>query len=175
MTDKKSCMGRGKSVILGVICFAILVFVDQISKWLAVLRLKDQPSFVLIKNVFELYYLENRGAAFGIFQGKRVVFLIITIVILLFLAYCFWKIPYTTKFTSLRMVLVLIAAGAVGNFIDRMANGYVVDFFYFKLINFPVFNVADIYVTCSAVFLAILLIFRYKEEDLNQLVKSLKG
>ncbi len=56
-----------------------------------------------------------------------------------------------------------------------MANGYVVDLFYFKMINFPVFNVADIYVTCSAVFLAILLIFRYKEEDLNQLVKSLKG
>ena len=175
MTDKKSCMGRGKSVILGVICFAVLVFADQLTKWLAVLRLKDQPSFVLIKNVFELYYLENRGAAFGIFQGKRVVFLIITVVILLFLAYCFWKIPYTAKFTSLRVILVLIAAGAVGNFIDRMANGYVVDFFYFKLINFPVFNVADIYVTCSAVFLAILLIFRYKEEDLNQLVKSLKG
>ena len=175
MNDKKLYIGRGKSVMIGVICFAILVFADQLTKWLAVLRLKDQPSFVLIKNVFELYYLENRGAAFGIFQGKRVIFIIITVVILLFLAYCFWKIPYNPKFTSLRMILVLIAAGAVGNFIDRMANGYVVDFFYFKLINFPVFNVADIYVTCSAVFLAILLIFRYKEEDLNQLLKSLKG
>ena len=171
----KSAVSRGKSVIFAVISFAILVAADQITKWMAVLHLKNQPAKVLINNVFELYYLENRGAAFGIFQGKRVIFLIITIIILGFLAYCFWRIPYTRKYATLRGVLVLIAAGAVGNFIDRMYNGYVVDFFYFKVINFPIFNVADIYVTCSAIFLAVLLIFCYKEEDLNQLLKSLKG
>ena len=175
MSDiKKSTLSKGKSVIVAIICFAILVAADQITKWMAVLHLKNQQPKVLINNVFELYYLENRGAAFGIFQGKRIAFLIITIVILAFLAYCFWNIPYTTKFTALRCIIVLIGAGAVGNFIDRMSNGYVVDFFYFKLINFPIFNVADIYVTLSAIFLAILLLFRYKEEDLNVLVKSLK-
>ena len=63
------------------------------------------------------------------------------------------------------MILVLIAAGAVGNFIDRMANGYVVDFFYFKLINFPIFNVADIYVTCGITVMVFLMFFRYKEEN----------
>ena len=136
---------------MGVIGFIILVLADQWTKKMAVLRLKDQDPIVLIKNVFELYYLENRGAAFGIFQGKRVIFLIITIIILLFLAYCFWRIPYTRKYATLRGVLVLIAAGAVGNFIDRMYNGYVVDFFYFELIDFPVFNVADIYVTTAAI------------------------
>ena len=170
----KSAVSRGKSVIFAVISFAILVAADQITKWMAVLHLKNQPAKVLINNVFELYYLENRGAAFGIFQEKRFAFLIITVVILLVLAYCFWNIPYTAKYTSLRCIIVLIGAGAVGNFIDRMSNGYVVDFFYFKLINFPVFNVADIYVTLSAVFLAILLLFKYKEEDLNVLVNSLK-
>ena len=168
MSNKKSDMGKSKSVLMGVIGFLILVLADQWTKKMAVLRLKDQDPIVL-------YYLENRGAAFGIFQGKRVIFLIITIIILLFLAYCFWRIPYTRKYATLRGVLVLIAAGAVGNFIDRMYNGYVVDFFYFKVINFPIFNVADIYVTCSAIFLAVLLIFCYKEEDLNQLLKSLKG
>lgn len=167
-------MGKPKSVLMGVIGFIILVLADQWTKKMAVLRLKDQDPIVLIKNVFELYYLENRGAAFGIFQEKRFAFLIITVVILLVLAYCFWNIPYTAKYTSLRCIIVLIGAGAVGNFIDRMSNGYVVDFFYFKLINFPVFNVADIYVTLSAVFLAILLLFKYKEEDLNVLVNSLK-
>lgn len=167
-------MGKPKSVLMGVIGFIILVLADQWTKKMAVLRLKDQDPIVLIKNVFELYYLENRGAAFGIFQGKRFAFLIITVVILLVLAYCFWNIPYTAKYMSLRCIIVLIGAGAVGNFIDRMSNGYVVDFFYFKLINFPVFNVADIYVTLSAVFLAILLLFKYKEEDLNVLVNSLK-
>ena len=149
-------MGKSKSVLMGVIGFLILVLADQWTKKMAVLRLKDQDPIVLIKNVFELYYLENRGAAFGIFQGKRVILLIITIIILVFLASCFWRIPYTRKY-------------------DRMYNGYVVDFFYFKVINFPIFNVADIYVTCSAIFLAVLLIFCYKEEDLNQLLKSLKG
>ena len=164
-----------KKAFIGILCSVILIFLDQFTKYLAVQHLKDQMPVVLWKNVLELSYLENRGAAFGIFQGKRVIFLIITIIILLFLAYCFWRIPYTRKYATLRGVLVLIAAGAVGNFIDRMYNGYVVDFFYFKVINFPIFNVADIYVTCSAIFLAVLLIFCYKEEDLNQLLKSLKG
>ena len=165
MSNKKSDMGKPKSVLMGVIGFIILVLADQWTKKMAVLRLKDQDPIVLIKNVFELYYLENRGAAFGIFQGKRVIFLIITIIILLFLAYCFWRIPYTRKYATLRGVLVLIAAGAVGNFIDRMYNGYVVDFFYFELIDFPVFNVADIYVTTAAIALIILVIFYYKDED----------
>ena len=75
----------------------------------------------------------------------------------------------------LKIAAVLIYAGAIGNFIDRIRQSYVVDFFYFKVINFPIFNVADIYVTCSAIFLAVLLIFCYKEEDLYQLLKSLKG
>ena len=81
-------MGKPKSVLMGVIGFIILVLADQWTKKMAVLRLKDQDPIVLIKNVFELYYLENRGAAFGIFQGKRVIFLIITIIILVFLSYC---------------------------------------------------------------------------------------
>ena len=161
----KSAVSRGKSVILAVISFAILVAADQITKWMAVLHLKDQSAKVLINNVFELYYLENRGAAFGIFQGKRFAFLIITVAILLALAYCFWNIPYTAKYTSLRCIIVLIGAGAVGNFIDRMSNGYVVDFFYFKLINFPVFNVADIFVVISFIGIAVSILFIYKDDE----------
>ena len=69
MSNKKSDMGKSKSVLMGVIGFLILVLADQWTKKMAVLRLKDQDPIVLIKNVFELYYLENRGAAFGIFQG----------------------------------------------------------------------------------------------------------
>ena len=164
-----------KKALTGIILSVILIVIDQVTKLMAIHGLMNQQPFVIWDGVYELHYLENRGAAFGIFQGKRVIFLIITIIILLFLAYCFWRIPYTRKYATLRGVLVLIAAGAVGNFIDRMYNGYVVDFFYFKVINFPIFNVADIYVTCSAIFLGVLLIFCYKEEDLNQLLKSLKG
>ena len=162
------------SIFVGVITFFILVFLDQMIKRLAVLRLKNQDPVILIKNVFQLFYLENHGAAFGILQGKRFFFLIITVIIILVLAYCYVRVPYTKKFRILRVVFVMLAAGAIGNFIDRIAQGYVVDFFYFNLIDFPIFNVADIYVTCSAILLAVLIIFRYKEADITELTNSLK-
>lgn len=160
------------AIFLGLVSFFVLLILDQITKRMAVIHLKDQEPFVLIKNVFQLYYLENRGAAFGILQGKRSVFIIITIVILAVLAYCYFCTPCTRKYLRLRAVLVLIAAGAVGNFIDRTSQGYVVDFFYFELIDFPVFNVADIYVTCAAIFLILLVLFGYKEQDWDELIKS---
>ncbi len=70
-------------------------------------------------------------------------------------------------YTKLHITLVFIASGAIGNLIDRIRNDYVVDFLYFSLIDFPIFNVADIYVTLSSVFLVILLLFVYKETDLE--------
>ncbi len=160
------------TIFLGIVSFFVLLILDQITKKMAVLHLKDQEPVVLIKNVFQLYYLENRGAAFGILQGKRAVFIVITIIILIVLAYCYFRTPYTRKYVRLRAIFVLIASGAVGNFIDRTAQGYVVDFFYFNLIDFPIFNVADIYVTCAAVFLVLLVLFVYKEQDWDELLKN---
>ena len=66
-------------------------------------------------------------------------------------------------------ILIFFAAGAIGNFIDRVSLNYVVDFLYFKLINFPIFNVADIYVTCSAFVIIVLGIFYYKDEDIDRI------
>ena len=74
----------------------------------------------------------------------------------------------------LRAVALFIASGAVGNMIDRVALGYVVDFFYFELIDFPIFNVADIYVTCATIILAILILFYYKDEELDCLFPKKK-
>lgn len=71
------------------------------------------------------------------------------------------------EYRLLHVLLSLIAAGAIGNMIDRIRLDYVVDFIYFVLINFPIFNVADIYVSVSTVALVILLLFVYKENDLN--------
>lgn len=162
------------AIFIGITSFFILVFFDQITKRLAVLNLKNQEPFILIKNVFQLCYLENRGAAFGILQGRRIFFLIITCIILFLLAYCYVRAPYSRKFRFLRVILVMVSAGAVGNLIDRFYQGYVIDFFYFNLINFPIFNMADIYVTCAAVLFAILVIFRYKESDLTELIQCLR-
>lgn len=162
MTDNKQL----KSWITAIVSVIILVLIDQYTKLLAIRHLKDQASFILIENVFELQYLENRGAAFGIMQNQRIFFVIITVVMLAVIGYFFQVTPKTKKYLPLNISMIVIIAGAIGNFIDRIFRGFVVDFFYFSLINFPIFNVADIYVTVTFFVLVILLFFYYKDEDL---------
>ena len=100
-------------------------------------------------------------------QNQKIFFIFVAIVILSVIAYVLIKTPDDRKYTILHVLLSLIAAGAIGNMIDRIRYDYVVDFIYFVLINFPIFNVADIYVSVSTVILIILLLFYYKEKDLN--------
>ena len=79
----------------------------------------------------------------------------------------YFKLPVTKRFHLLRFCIVLLAAGALGNLIDRLMNHYVIDFIYFRLIDFPVFNVADCFVCISAVLILYCLLFRYKDEELK--------
>lgn len=157
----------GKKLKAAVI-FIILLLADQLTKLWAVKVLKPIGSIPVIRNVLEIYYVENRGAAFGIMQNKQWFFLIITLAVLAAL-YGFRKIPEERHFTPLKICLYFVGAGAVGNMIDRIFRKYVVDFVYFSLINFPVFNVADIYVTVAAVMLVILILFFYQEEDFDRI------
>ena len=144
---------------------AILIFIDQISKYWIVANLKGKENIVLIKKVFELEYVENDGAAFSSFSGKQVFLLILTVVILSFVIFEFIRIPEGKKYIPLRITFMLLVAGAIGNMIDRVRQGYVVDFFYFVPINFPRFNVADIFITVAAIMIGWVFIFIYKEED----------
>ena len=153
----------------------LLTLLDQWSKALAVLHLKGQEPLVLWEGVFELNYLENRGAAFGIFQGQKAAFLVCTVLILGLVALYYFRLPEGRRFFPIRFVGILLASGAVGNMIDRIENSYVVDFFYFKLIDFPVFNVADCYVTVGAALLAVLILFYYKEDELEFFTMRRKG
>lgn len=148
------------------------VILDQLSKYMAVHFLQGTDGIDLIPGVFRLTYLENRGAAFGVLQGQQWFFYIITAVILVVVVMAYVRIPAGRKFLPLQICAVFIVSGALGNLIDRVRLGYVVDFFYFELIDFPVFNVADIFVTVSAVLLAVLLLLYYKEEDLEQIFHS---
>ena len=91
--------------------------------------------------------------------------LYIVIFVLAVLLWCFIRFPKEAHYRPLAVLAVFIAAGAIGNMIDRLLNGYVIDFLYFSLIDFPIFNVADIYVTTAAIALIILVIFYYKDED----------
>ena len=143
----------------------LLVALDQWTKYLAVLFLKDQDPFVIIDGVFELHYLENRGAAFGIMQGQQVFFLVIALVVLLAVVYLFCKMSKDAKFVPLRLIAIAVLAGAWGNMIDRVKLEYVVDFFYFRLIDFPIFNVADCYVVIACILFVVLILFYYKDDN----------
>lgn len=150
----------------------ILIFLDQITKLLAVTYLKGNNGIDILPGIFKLYYLENQGAAFGILQHQMILFSVLTIVFLAVFSLFYLKLPISKKFLPLRVVTVFFVAGAVGNFIDRIVHQYVIDFLYFVLIDFPVFNVADIYVTCACVAFIIMILFIYKEEDLNGIFKK---
>ena len=148
----------------------LLVVLDQWTKVLAVAGLKDQEPFVIWDGVFELRYLENRGAAFGMLQGQQTFFLIIGVVVFAAVVYLFMRMSKDQIFWPVRLIAVCILAGAWGNMIDRITLSYVVDFFYFKLIDFPIFNVADIYVSVGTAVLAVLILFYYKDEDLERML-----
>ena len=160
---------KAKSVVI----FFVLLLIDQLTKLWAVKILKPIGSIKIIHNVLEIYYVENRGAAFGIMQNKQWFFLIITLAVLVGLLWISGKIPEEKHFIPLKACLYFVGAGAVGNMIDRVFRKYVVDFIYFSLINFPVFNVADIYVTCGSALFFIVFIFVYKEEDVNEMGRLL--
>ncbi|MCH5252130.1 MAG: signal peptidase II [Lachnospiraceae bacterium] len=144
--------------------FIVLVAADRITKKLATIHL-IKGDIELIPDVLSLHYLENRGAAWGLFQNAFWLFFIITLIVIFVMVIFYARIPFERKYLLLRFSLIVLSAGAVGNFIDRAVWHYVVDFIYFKWINFPVFNVADCFVCIAAFLLLYCLLFRYKDED----------
>lgn len=165
---------RIKNYVMAAIVVALGVILDQWTKVLAIKHLKDQAPYVIWEGVFKLQYLENRGAAFGMFQNKQIFFIFSAILIFSVALWFYMKVPMTKRFLPLRLCAILVCAGGIGNLIDRLKFNYVVDFFYFELIDFPIFNVADIYVTVSAFVLAFLIMFYYKEDELEEIFHSRK-
>lgn len=159
-------------ILGGLAGTALLVLLDQWTKHLAVTYLAGGEDIVLIPGVFQLQYLENRGAAFGLFQGQRTYFLLVGVIVFIACLYLFARMSRNAHFWPIRLIAVCILAGAWGNMIDRLRYAYVVDFFYFKLIDFPIFNVADIYVSVGTAALAVLILFYYKDSDLEELMKK---
>ena len=153
-----------KSLYLGILAVLILFGADQITKYLARTYLAGTSGIELIPGVFELFYLENRGAAFGMMANRQWFFILIAVLMLAAASYIYVKIPADVHYGALRAVCILIAAGAAGNMADRLIFHYVIDFLYVSLIDFPVFNIADCYVCVGAV-LAVILIFTVYRED----------
>ena len=159
-----------KSVyIYQALVFALFVAIDQITKVLARTKLVDEfgnsKSFYLIKNVLCFHYLENRGSVWGILQGKINFLLIVSLFLFIILLYVYIKLPKTTNYLVLLWIDVFMLVGAVGNTIDRIVFGYVTDFIYFELINFPIFNFADICITLAAAVTVVMILTRYKDDN----------
>lgn len=156
---------KKKLYIADILLLLVLVFIDQAAKYAAVRYLKDRTAYVLINGVLELNYLENKGAAFGMLQNQKFFFVFVAIVFLGVMCFVLYRTPADRKYTKLHVLLIFISAGAIGNMADRLRLDYVVDFIYFSLINFPIFNVADIYVTVSTFILVFLILFVFKDND----------
>lgn len=157
--------------ILDIILISVGIVLDQITKHLAK-ELENRPPIALIHNVLELHYTGNSGASFGILQGGRIYFIIVAVIVFIVIGWILKKIPSDKKFNKLHIALSLVLAGAVGNTIDRVIRGYVIDFIYFKIINFPIFNVADIFITTATFWLAAMILFIFKDEDFDFLRKN---
>ena len=139
----------------------IIIILDQISKSFAIKYLKGKRPYVIIENFFQLNYVENKGAAFGILQNKRILFVIITLIVIIFLTFYLGK-HYNQLNKYIRITLALLLGGATGNLIDRIKFGYVVDFISFRLFNrydFPVFNIADICIVISTFIVMLMVLF----------------
>ena len=165
----------GKRYGVLAVCSALLIALDQWAKSMAYNTLRVNGPLVLIKGVFELLYSENRGAAFGILQGKQWFFFLVAAAVVIAVLVFVAKLPSGNRYLPLYISMVLLLSGAVGNLIDRAVRGFVVDFFYFSLIDFPIFNVADCYITVSTVILLIALFFCYQDDDFSFLKPSGKA
>ena len=161
-TGKRSYTARA---ILMFVLWLALIALDLWTKSAAAAVLTQNGPIVLIDGVLEFLYVRNTGAAFSLLENQQWLFIIIAVIVNLAILWIIIRSPKTRHYAPLRLVLVFVSAGAIGNVADRILLRYVRDFIYFSLINFPVFNVADIYVTVATVFLVILTLFYYKEED----------
>ncbi len=141
----------------------LLTAADQITKLLTIKLIKPQGNIEILKNFLDFSYVENRGAAFGIMQNSRWIFIAITLIVSAGIIYIlFFKKNESRIF---KISLILILSGALGNLIDRIFRGYVVDMIEVTFINYPVFNFADCCVVIGAILLCIYILFVYKEPE----------
>jgi len=144
-------------LILAAIFIVAVIALDQLSKYWAVVRLAPRVTIPIIEDVFHLTYAENRGAAFSMMWDSRWFLIIVTSLAMLFVIVAVWKKWIDGAIA--RWGSYCIIAGGIGNLIDRVVNGYVVDMFDFRLINFAIFNIADIFIcTGGGLFILYLLL-----------------
>lgn len=149
--------------IILVIIMAAGVLVDQLTKIIVATNMQVGQSIPLIRGVFQFTYVRNRGAAFGMLSEHRWIFMIISTIAIA--AICVYLFRFSKDSKLMKVAMAIIASGGIGNMIDRIFLGYVVDMFDFCLIDFWVFNVADSFVCVGAVLLIIGIIIGEKKNE----------
>ncbi|MBO7310176.1 MAG: signal peptidase II [Clostridia bacterium] len=160
-------------MLLWILVIVALVVVDQVTKLFAVRLLTDGESVDVIKGIFRFTYVENRGAAFGMLSEHRWVFMILSTLAIVALLVYLWKFRPESRFAC--MALSMVTAGGIGNMIDRLFLGYVIDFLDFCA--FPqywvwVFNFADSLVCVGGGMLAIWLVISLIDEAKTEKLKK---
>lgn len=144
-----------------IVAFSITIFDQIIKKW-TTNSLHLHASKAGIEGVFDFYYIRNKGAGWGILQGQMWFFYIITLIIIVYFVFLIYKHRQSNVF--LKLTYGLLLGGAVGNFIDRVVHGYVIDMFRLSFINFPIFNIADVALSLGILFLIIQVLFAQDTE-----------
>ena len=154
-------------MIINILIIVLCIAADQLTKICAAANLKDISTLPIIENVFHFTYVENRGAAFGMLANHRWVFMILSVV---GIAAIFVYLTVTKpKSWWMRLALCFIVGGGIGNMIDRVARGYVIDFIDCRFIDFYVFNVADSFVCVGcAMFIIAVIIDEVRERKLKK-------
>ncbi len=143
-----------------IFIIGVIVILDQFTKYLAVAQLKAIDTYPLVENVFHLTFRKNTGAAFSILRDKQTFLIIITSIVVVVLIWYLIRIINVQNLVLLKLPLALIIGGAIGNLIDRIRLNYVIDFLDFRLINYPVFNLADSFIVIGAIILSYGVIFK---------------
>ncbi|MGB7604320.1 MAG: signal peptidase II [Lutisporaceae bacterium] len=149
-------MHKGGMTVYPILIIAAIIAADQFSKSLAVANLMDKASITVIERFLSFTYVENVGMAFGLFKNQRLFFIISTSLIAIVVLYFIFKMY--KKYLFISICLAMIFGGAIGNLIDRIRLGYVVDFIHFRFFP-PVFNIADSAVVVGAIALSIAILF----------------
>ena len=144
-------------ILMAVFCLGA-IGIDQLTKLWVVQQIPLHTTVPVWNGVFHLTYTQNTGAAFSSFEGQHWLF---ALVMLVFIGFIIWEFPKKKMpFTAFeRWLMISILAGGIGNMIDRLRLGYVVDMIEVEFMNFAVFNVADIFITCGCFLLIAHLIF----------------
>ena len=150
-------MPRG-SMLIAILAIVIgSVALDQITKAIVVSNMALHEEIAFLPGFMRFYHTQNTGAAFSMLSGHRWVFMVFSVVAMGLIVYLLYR--FYGRHPMLSVSLAAVLGGGIGNMIDRVLNGYVVDFLDFQFMEFAVFNVADIFVTCGTVALAVYILF----------------